>query len=253
MTTNQKEETRWHSQKFDRKKLDYTIVNRHIEFLESIKAVHNSAISIFDMARMQHIYLSSTFKDLLGWDLDEARKPGNEYIDKRMHPDDMEHLNQVSSLFFDLILKVKKENGQNIQHYKMIMDYRTKGKDGNYIRIIEQHKVLELDCSGNIWLSLGITDLSPDKDIQDLCHYRLVNVKTGELYHFPKEVPGTILSMREQEILQLLSKGLISKQIADQLFISVNTVNTHRQRIIEKLEVSNTAEAIQHALTLGII
>jgi len=46
---------------------------------------------------------------------------------------------------------------------------------------------------------------------------------------------------------------LISKQIADKLFISVNTVNTHRQRIIEKLNVSNTAEAVQHAGRLGLI
>ncbi|MDO9040407.1 MAG: LuxR C-terminal-related transcriptional regulator, partial [Bacteroidota bacterium] len=61
------------------------------------------------------------------------------------------------------------------------------------------------------------------------------------------------LSFREQEILQSLAKGLISKQIADKLFISVNTVNTHRQRIIEKLNVSNTAEAVQYAGRLGLI
>ncbi len=91
------------------------------------------------------------------------------------------------------------------------------------------------------------------RDLQSLCRYRLINSKTGELFHFPKENPETNLSFREQEILQLLAKGFISKQIADQLFISVNTVNTHRQRIIGKLEVSNTAEAVQHASKLGLI
>ncbi len=251
--TAKEEVKHWHRQKFECDKLDYTIVEQHIAFLESIKMIHNSAVSIFDLAQMQHIYLSSTFEDLLGWDLEEARKPGHTYIDSRLHPDDLGHLNRVSSQFFELAQKLKKEDPQNIRNYKMIMDYRTRGKDGNYVRVIEQHKILELDRAGNIWLSLGITDLSPDNDIQNLCRYRLVNVKTGELYHFPKEDPELILSVREQEILQLLSKGLISKQIADQLFISVNTVNTHRQRIIEKLNVSNTAEAIRHALNIGII
>ena len=246
-------ETHWQKQEFDHSILDYSILNKHIEFLESIKSVHSSAISIFDLAKLQHSYLSSTFEDLLGWDLEEARKPGHQYIDSRMHPEDLEHLNRVSFQFFELMLKVKKEDRANIGHYKMIMDYRTKGKDGNFVRVIEQHKLLELDSQGNIWLSLSILDLSPDRDVQGMCRYRLVNVKTGELYHFPKEgLPGN-LSMREQEILQLLSKGLISKQIADQLFISVNTVNTHRQRIIEKLNVSNTAEAIQHAFSIGVI
>ena len=247
------EDTHWYSQQFDPGKLDYSILDQHIDFLESIKTVHNSAISIFDMAKMQHAYLSSTFEDLLGWNLEEAGKPGHEYIDSRLHPEDKEHLEQVSSQFFELILKVKKEDRQNMRHYKMIMDYRTKGKRDQYVRVIEQHKLLEFDMDGNVWLGLGIMDLSPDHDLESRCRYRLVNTKTGELFHFPKETPSNNLSLREQEILQLLSKGLISKQIADKLFISVNTVNTHRQRIIEKLNVRNTVEAVQYASRIGII
>jgi DNA-binding CsgD family transcriptional regulator len=251
--TDKQEEPHGYNQSFDFEKLDYSILDKHVEFLESIKSVHDSAISIFDMARLQHAYLSSTFENLLGWDLEEAGKPGHEYIDSRLHPEDLEHLNRVSSQFLEIMLKVKKEDRKNMQHYKMIMDYRTKGKDGNYVRVVEQHKLLELDGDDNVWLALGIMDLSPDQDIQSLCRYRLVNASTGDLYHFPKETPNTNLSLREQEILQLLGKGLISKQIADQLFISVNTVNTHRQRIIEKLNVSNTTEAVRHAATIGII
>jgi len=53
--------------------------------------------------------------------------------------------------------------------------------------------------------------------------------------------------------LQLIAKGLISKQIADKLFISVNTVNTHRQRILEKLNADNSFKAIKYASKLGII
>jgi DNA-binding CsgD family transcriptional regulator len=249
----QKDHVQWHNLKFNNDQLDYSILERHIQFLESIKSVHNSAIAIFDLARMQHVYLSSAFESLLGWDLEEAGKPGHAYIDSRLHPDDLEHLNRNSSFFFSLILKIKKDDPKNIEQYKFIMDYRTKGKDGQYKRVIEQHKILEFDPSGNLWLSLGIMDLSPDQDLQTLCRYRMVNVKTGEVYHFPKEDPETILSLREQEILQLIAKGLVSKQIADHLFISVNTVNTHRQRIIEKLNVSNTAGAIQYALNIGII
>lgn len=248
-----KEARPWYAQEFNHNKLDYSILDSHIGFLESIKSVHNSAISIFDLAKMQHVYVSSTFEGLLGWDLNEARKPGHEYIDARMHPDDLEHLNRVSSQFFELILKVKKEDRVNMAHYKMVMDYRTKGRDGTFVRVIEQHKLLELDSNDNVWLSLSVLDLSPDQDLQSLCRYRLVNASTGELYHLPKTSIATNLSLREQEILQLLARGLISKQIADQLFISVNTVNTHRQRILEKLSVSNTTEAVQHATRLGLI
>ena len=56
-----------------------------------------------------------------------------------------------------------------------------------------------------------------------------------------------ILSNRENEILQLLSKGLLYKEIADQLSISVSTVRQHIHHIYEKLHVQNRTEAINKA------
>jgi DNA-binding NarL/FixJ family response regulator len=56
-----------------------------------------------------------------------------------------------------------------------------------------------------------------------------------------------ILSTRENEILQLLSKGLLYKEIADQLSISVSTVRQHIHHIYEKLHVQNRTEAINKA------
>ena len=56
-----------------------------------------------------------------------------------------------------------------------------------------------------------------------------------------------ILSNRENEILQLLSKGLLYKEIADQLGISVSTVRQHIHHIYEKLHVQNRTEAINKA------
>ena len=53
-----------------------------------------------------------------------------------------------------------------------------------------------------------------------------------------------ILSSRENEILQLLTKGLLYKEIADQLSISVSTVRQHIHHIYEKLHVQNRTEAI---------
>jgi DNA-binding NarL/FixJ family response regulator len=55
------------------------------------------------------------------------------------------------------------------------------------------------------------------------------------------------LSNRENEILQFLSKGLLYKEIADQLSISVSTVRQHIHHIYEKLHVQNRTEAINKA------
>ena len=63
----------------------------------------------------------------------------------------------------------------------------------------------------------------------------------------------TILSKREIEVLGLVSKGFASKEIADKLFLSVNTVNNHRQNILEKVKASNTSEAVNYARNLGLL
>jgi DNA-binding NarL/FixJ family response regulator len=59
--------------------------------------------------------------------------------------------------------------------------------------------------------------------------------------------PLEVLSKRENEILLLLSKGLLYKEIAEQLLISNNTVKQHIHKIYEKLHVQNRTEAINKA------
>ena len=53
-----------------------------------------------------------------------------------------------------------------------------------------------------------------------------------------------ILSKREKEILEMLSKGLLYKEISDAVFISTETVRKHVYHIYEKLHVTNRVEAV---------
>jgi DNA-binding NarL/FixJ family response regulator len=61
------------------------------------------------------------------------------------------------------------------------------------------------------------------------------------------------LSRREQEVLQLVAEGLTTQQIADQLFTSKRTVETHRQNILEKTGTKNTAALVRHAISQGFL
>jgi DNA-binding NarL/FixJ family response regulator len=61
------------------------------------------------------------------------------------------------------------------------------------------------------------------------------------------------LSRREQEVLQLVANGLTTQQIADQLFTSRRTVETHRQNILEKTGAKNTAALVRYAISQGFL
>ena len=59
------------------------------------------------------------------------------------------------------------------------------------------------------------------------------------------------LSEREQQVIDLTAKGLSTSDMAEQLGISANTVEFHRRRIMQKLNVANAAEMIRRATELG--
>ena len=61
------------------------------------------------------------------------------------------------------------------------------------------------------------------------------------------------LSERENEIIILIAEGLTNQQIADQLFLSNHTINTHRKNIMSKLGVKNTAGIVMYAVKTNLV
>ncbi len=76
------------------------------------------------------------------------------------------------------------------------------------------------------------------------------NIRQGE--EISEKKPRN-LTRREIQILKLISEGLTNKQIADGLFISVRTVETHKNNIMQKLGLKNTAELIKFAIRHGYV
>ena len=68
----------------------------------------------------------------------------------------------------------------------------------------------------------------------------------------PAATPGS-LSRRELEVLQLISQGLTTSEIAEKLFLSKRTIETHRQNMMEKMQVKNTAALIKQAMAEGLL
>jgi two-component system response regulator NreC len=62
-----------------------------------------------------------------------------------------------------------------------------------------------------------------------------------------------LLTEREREVLQLVAEGKTSQEIADQLFVSIKTVQTHRMHIMGKLDAHDRTDLVRHAIRLGVI
>lgn len=117
------------------------------------------------------------------------------------------------------------------------------------------HTTRYLNClsNGSIWC--GLCTYSPVPQTSLGLNGGIVNTYTGitvnkEEY---RQSNNNLLSKRQKEILGFLAKGLGSKQIAEYLNISFNTVNRHRQDILSVLRVKNTVAAVEIGIKMNLI
>jgi len=68
-----------------------------------------------------------------------------------------------------------------------------------------------------------------------------------------RQTPNVELTLREAEVLQLIAEGFANKQIAAELGLSVKTIEKHRQQVMNKLDIHDTAGLVRHAAAKGII
>ncbi|HET6225950.1 MAG TPA: LuxR C-terminal-related transcriptional regulator [Bacteroidia bacterium] len=241
-------------QQFNSNELNYSVLKNHKTQLKQLSNVGNSSVFVFDLCKKEHVFSSGLYENFI----DKTDRSVNgilNFLDQTVHVDDSITLIKRWITSLKLCYTAPLSERKN---YKIINDYRIKNKNGEMVRVVDQHQVLELDAQGNIWLSLCLIDISPDQNKNQGVKSSIVNFKTGDviwedLAEEKEVVNQPALTSREKEILLLIKEGFLSKEIAKKLFLSVHTVNTHRQRILEKLDVNNSIEAIKSARNLGML
>ena len=74
---------------------------------------------------------------------------------------------------------------------------------------------------------------------------RITNEGTDDVFN--------LLSTREQEVLEYIAKGYTNKEIADILYLSVKTIESHKSKIMEKLQLRTRPELVKYALKQGLL
>ena len=184
--------------------------------------------------------------------------------------------------FFDLGLIVAKTRIELNYPLSDILDflsaYRQLAQENNQIRYVVGAYLLETMAYESV-NELELAQLSFDKAVATaiipkyflaFLHYKLDFLRYLEqseqakayLVHSLKQVfqadltthgLPNILSQRETQVLNGMSKGLLNKEIAYDLGVSVNTVKNHVRNIFEKLEVNNRIKALAKAAELGLV
>ena len=115
-------------------------------------------------------------------------------------------------------------------------------------------KIIENGASG--YLLKNVTKAELFEAIKTVANgLQYFSFETEKIYRIAIEQKkiAPILTKREIEILKLIANGLTNLQISKQLFISIDTVDTHRKNIYSKIEVNNTAQVIRWAIDNGFL
>ncbi|MFD3001510.1 response regulator [Pontibacter toksunensis] len=124
------------------------------------------------------------------------------------------------------------------------------------------HKMIENGASGYILKNTGKAELrSAIKLVASGSQFMCADLAISFLNksNTPKEESekaprgSNILSKRELEVLALIAEGYTNAEIADKLFTSKRTIETHRQNILEKTNAKNTANLVKYAIQNGYI
>ena len=236
---------------------DYSVWEKHKLYIEQLAKINNSFVFVLELEGQREsccLYLSDNYCDFFGYD--RAKLFGNgidfDYLTSFIHPDDAEVFWLTQRRLIDYLFSLSKSERLS---YKHIYEFRIYNTKGEWVRIISQHQVLEVDSEGNPWLVLGVMDVSPDQTSDSHVKLRLVNFKTGVVtpFQLSQKEKDIVLTTREKEVLDMIRIGYLSKEISEKLSISIHTVNNHRKNILEKMNVDNAVEAINFARALGLL
>lgn len=101
-----------------------------------------------------------------------------------------------------------------------------------------------------VWLAKHLIE---PKTEQIIIEKEVLVPAPAEFVSDKKAITSTNLSPRELEVLELMAKGLSNVEIAEQLFVSLNTVKTHSSNLFVKLDVKRRTQAAEKAKRLKII
>lgn len=233
------------AEKEDESKLD-----KCLHIAEAYALAENAIVSMGDSIRNCSYCFFGGVADVLGLS-DEERCPVipslyEEFIFNRANQDDLmlRHAHELAYIYL-----TENETPDERRNYILSDSLRMRDKDGDWRSVRHRMFSLEGTSDGCYWLNMCIYTLCNDN--QDTP--KIVNTRTGECRILTSDDYVDILSAREITVLRLIDNGQQSKEIADNLCISVNTVHRHRQNILQKLKVGNAIEACKVAKAMGLI
>lgn len=235
-------------------------VKAHIEQQVIIDRILPDTASFFYIVEpVTHTYhfMGKQQVSVSGYTNEKFRKEGIELYLKCLHPDERDIiLNQVYPEFAEFVAKTPQKDKKNLQ---FSYNYRFKRITGEYINLMEQILILEVDDQGIAALVLSNVIMIDNNEVLPMRvtgkifrKNQISEVLFSKVYTSPTN-PINKITNREMDILRNLAAGKSSIEISKELFISPHTVDTHRRNLLKKLKCKSVVELTRLAFRNALL
>jgi len=217
--------------------------------LEKMTEVNNQYFFVADILQVRVLFTSKRSIEMLGVNPEDV-EPSVFYTST--HPDDLQRHNLARSKLFSLGQELYIEQ----QGFRIIStNFRIRNVSGHYNNMLSQCYLFYTETPyKTVFLLQVVTDITMFSRIKHGYHFYVGTDLS--FFRYPDEkllLTGQVFSDREFEIIKLVASGLNSEQIAQKLFLSVHTINTHRRNILKKTNKIHVSELIYDLKEKGML
>ncbi|MBL7814219.1 MAG: helix-turn-helix transcriptional regulator [Saprospiraceae bacterium] len=217
----------------------------------------NSVKVIFDNQKYSVLYISENLKDIFGY-------TSKEFMEYNMllvfHSLAFEHLTMpIKVAKWSTKIQKNLPNDGSIRHFKLtICGLKVKDKNRRTLSVLARISTIEFTENDEVkTIIISVENISHLMK-SNAYWARLVCGKEQEHKFYFSSDPAhntgkDIVSNREKDVLRLIAKGMESKEIAKELFISTGTVENHRRNMIARTGARDTTALLQICISCGII
>ncbi len=217
--------------------------------LEEVLEEGDQFFQVFDMGQMKFLFTSKRSLQMIGIAPEELN-PG--HYAQLVHPDDEERLGQARAQVYKMEKEIlKAQKGSGLTSYSL----RMRNTSDGYSNLLGQDYMFYSPIPYKaVFMIQVVSNIDWWKRRTNSFHHYVGNDLS--LFRFPDEEllqVNSVFSNRELEIIKLIESGLNSKEIAEKLFLSVHTVNTHRSNILNKSGKNHISGLIYELKEKGVL
>lgn len=231
------------------------LFRKYGEQIERFSQAGLTMFSLFNLHTREYVSPNSHYTRLLNETAgDEEATDDLPAFYRGLHPDDLPAVYHAERETYRMVGRLPAEARAD---YFLVTPVRMRKRKGGYRLLLRRIMEYKAGRKGDPWLLLIAVDVLDENAKQCGGPPILCNKSLKAMYQLePGKACQTLkfeLSKRELEVVELAGRGYTSKEIAEELFLSVDTIGTHRKNILRKTKTSNISSLYTTLRLLGVL